>query len=357
MIISAESIRNRLVRDSAWVLAGKIGTFPVWIAVNFFLARLLAPKELGAYFLAASLAATGGAIAQLGTERTVVRLVSAALVTGLSGRARAAVRTVFRITALGALALVGFLELGGGRWLAHVFGSQALSEVMIIVAAWLAAFAFQDLLTETFRGFQDFKLATLFEALLVHLVSAGVFGALWVMRRVVPLSQVLLISAGVSVGTVLLAAWLLRRRLHGMARDGRVPAREALTISLPLLVTNVSTFIPGTGVDLWVLGAFRSQQEVALCGAAVRLVFFLLQPFVIIQSVTPPIIAEMYAQGRRKELEGTLRAAATLAGFPAFLLLLVFLLFGGTVMGALFGPFYRKAASILAILSLSRMWI
>jgi O-antigen/teichoic acid export membrane protein len=360
MSVSAESIRNRLVRGTGWVTVGKIGTFPLGLAVIFLLARLLNPRQMGVYFLAFSLVTTGATIAKLGMEKAVVRLVSASLGTRQPGRARAAIRTVFTVGAVSALTVAAFLVLGGGRFLAdHVFHSQPLAAVIVVVAAWVVAFTFQDLFSETFRGLQDFKLATLFEALLVDAAMAAVFGALYAVggRGSATLSEVLAISAAVFGGSVLLAGWLMRPRLRRMRGEGETSAREILGISLPLLVTNLSVFVLGAGVDLWVLGAFRSKPEVALYGAAVRMVFFLVQPFIILQSVTPPIIAELHAQGRRHELEKALRATATLAGIPSFLLLLVFVFFGRSVMGALFGdPFYRQAAPVLAILSISRLY-
>jgi O-antigen/teichoic acid export membrane protein len=357
MSVAAESIRNRLLRGTGWVTVGKIGTFPLGLAVLFFLARLLNPKEMGTYFLAFSLVTTGATIAKLGTEKTVVRLVSESLARGLPGRARAAVKTVFTIGTVGALTVTAFLVLGGGQLMArHLFHSSALSAVIVVVAAWVITFTFQDLFSETFRGLQDFKLATLFEALLVDAAMAAIFGAVLILRGSASLSEVLVICAGVFAGSVLLAGGLMRPRLRGMRGQGETSAREVLAISLPLLVTNISIFVLGAGVDLWVLGAFRSKPEVALYGAAVRLVFFLVQPFIILQSVTPPIIAQMHAQGRRDELEKALRATATLAGIPSFLLLLVFVFFGRSVTGALFGPFYRQAAPVLAILSVSRLY-
>jgi O-antigen/teichoic acid export membrane protein len=363
MSVAAESIRNRLVRGTGWVTAGKVGTFPLGLAVLFLLARLLNPRQMGVYFLALSLVTTGATIAKLGMEKTVVRLVSASRAVGLPGRARSAVRAIFTIGAVSALAVGGFMALGGGRWLAgHLFNlsSRDLTTAMIVfTAAWLVAFTFQDLFSETFRGLQDFKLATLFEALLVDAAMAAIFGAMYALRGrgSASLTQVLMISAAVFGGSVLLAAVLMRPRLRLMRGEGETSPGEVLGISLPLLVTNLSVFVLGAGVDLWVLGAFRTKPEVALYGAAVRMVFFLVQPFIILQSVTPPIIAELHAQGRREELERAVRATATIAGIPSFLLLLVFVFFGRSVMGALFGdPFYRQAATVLAILSISRLY-
>jgi O-antigen/teichoic acid export membrane protein len=78
-------------------------------------------------------------------------------------------------------------------------------------------------------------------------------------------------------------------------------------------------------------------------------------PFHIFRGVAPPLIAELHAQRRLGELERTVRSGATLAAIPSLAVLVVFMLFGSSVMEAVYGPFYGQGASILAILSLGRL--
>ena len=73
-----------------------------------------------------------------------------------------------------------------------------------------------------------------------------------------------------------------------------------------------------------------------LYGASARLVIFVATPFVVFSGVIPPLIAELHAQKKMRQLERALRAGATLAGLPAFGVLLVFLLFGPWILGTIF---------------------
>jgi O-antigen/teichoic acid export membrane protein len=108
-------------------------------------------------------------------------------------------------------------------------------------------------------------------------------------------------------------------------------------------------------VDLWILGAFRGQSEVAIYGAASRLVVFVATPFLIVQGVTPPIAAELHAQGRTRDMERAMRGAASIAGLPAFLVLVAFIAFGSFAMTIVYGPFYEQGATALVILSTGRL--
>ena len=349
-------IRRRVLRGSAWVLGGKGATIVLGLLINMLLARLLAPTQLGAYFTVYSLVVIGSTVAQLGLDRAVVRLVAGSLGSNEPGRARHAIRTVFLFGGLGSVAAGLVLVLGVGGWLAtNVYHSHLVASLIPISAGWLVATALQSLLVETFRGFQRFDLATLLDALLVDVLAVSAFAALWFLHADVTIYQALLILTSATTLTVLIAAALLMGRVRTLRGDGRLERREVFSIAWPLMITSLGSFLVGTAVDVWVLGLFRPQADVALYASAARLILFVATPFLIIQSVAAPIVAEMVAQGRKRELAWTLRGLATLTGIPALIILLSFLAFGGSIMGLVYGPFYRQAAVILAVLSAGRL--
>ena len=352
---SFAALRSRVLRGSTWVLGGRIVTTVLGFVINVFLARILTPGELGAYFTSYTLVIVGGIVAQLGLDLAVVRFVAAALGTDRPEDARSVVRMVFGVGTVGVV-LVAVAVLAGGGWLArNVYHSPLLAGVIPIAAGWLAVAALQSLIVETWRAFQRFDLATLFDQFLVDVVAATVFGAFFVLSARPGLANVLLLFTVFSGGVMIIGGALLVPRVRRLPPGGRVSRREIFQMAWPALITNFSIYLLSTGVDLLVLGAFQPQQQVGIYGAASRLMMLVSTPFLIMQGVTPPIIAELYAQGRRAELERTLRAVSTLAGLPAFLMLVVFMLFGTDVMGLVYGPFYRQGALILTILSAGRV--
>ena len=70
-------------------------------------------------------------------------------------------------------------------------------------------------------------------------------------------------------------------------------------------------------------------------------------PLQITNLVLPPIIAEMYAQGRTGTLERALRNFSTLSGVLSLLVLIVFMLLGGPILGVVYGSGYQSAAMVL----------
>ena len=348
-------VRQRLVSGGAWVISGKLGTALFGLAVNGLLARLLPPDQMGAYFLALSLATFSSVIAQMGLGPIIVRLVAESIALGEAGRAGAAIRAVFILGAAGAALVALVIALGGGQWVAlHVIDSPQLGGVAGLIGLWVVVLTFQALFAEIFRGFHDIRLATLLGGFVTGLGSATLFAGVLVIQGQAELRQILWLSIAAGATNAIIAGVLLRGKVTRLQGDGHIQAPEVLSIAWPVLITMVAAVILGQG-GVWVLGAFRSQEEVAIYGAAARLAMFVTSSLAIINAIVPPLIAEMYAQGKRGALQRTLRGVATLAGIPAIVALAILALAGDSVLGLVYGPFYRNGAAVLAVLALGQM--
>jgi O-antigen/teichoic acid export membrane protein len=353
----AVMIRERLLKGSGWVLLGTAAATILGTAASGLIAHVLGKDNFGVYSLAFSIATIGGTLAQLGTERAVVRLVAAALGTDLPGRARKTLRLVFTSALIGSAFLALILIFGLGQFLAeHLFHSNALAAVPVVfIAVWVVAAAFQSLFAESFRAFQRFWLATLFNGLMFDVVAVAVFGWLYVQHRHVSVANAILLTVGAITVSLLIAAVLLARRYAALHGPGDIRFRELFDVAWPLLGFNMATFLVGTGVDLWVVGSLAPSGDVGLYAAASKLVFYVGTAFIIASQVVPPIIAELWAQGKKEQLEKALREVATLAGLPALVVLLVFVFAGAWVMGTVYGPTFEAGATVLAILSTARL--
>lgn len=350
-------LKQRLLSGGIWAFAGRLLTSLGQLAINALLARLLSPQDLGAYFLAFSVVALGAIAGSMGLSQAAVRFVAESMGLDQPGRARRAVGIATSVGGMGALG-VGLLYLPLGYYLsANFFRAPALAAVTGLVAGWMVVMALQSLLSEVFRGFHDIRLATLFGGLLTAVAFTGSLGLLWWIEGQTTLAVVLILAIGSGATSALIAGWMLRRKVARLPReragDG-VRIGAMLRVAGPLLVTNLTLFTL-TQADLWILGAFRPQEEVAVYGAAARLVILVAVPIFVVNAVLPPVIAEMHAQGRIRELERTLRATAALAALPAVLALSVFVLAGGPVLGLVYGDYYRDGATVLALLSLGQL--
>jgi len=347
----AKDIKQRLISGGAWAFGGRMLVLATGLLINGVLARLVTPSEMGLYFLILSLILFFSQLAQLGMMRTVVRLVSESIATERSLRARSAILKIFMFVLPASLFLALLLVYEPGQIIAKsLFNSDLMSMYMFLVAIWLLFFSLQSLLAETFRGFGDIRSATIFDRLLTNIILVFLFVYLWFSNGKSDIEQVLnltIIACGISVlsGVFLLAKKMLK--LDKLGED--IKSSDILAISLPLLAASLVPFLISNG-GLWVLGAYHPHEEVAIFAAVTRLVALLGMPLLVVNSVVAPIIAELYSQGNKNDLEFYLRKTASLAGYAGIVMLLFLIVFGEYVLGLIYGEFYKEGYTILLIL-------
>ena len=378
--LSGSFLRRRLLSGSAWASGGRIGGAMLGIVTNGLLARLLSPQELGAYFLALSIVSLGAVLGSMGLPKTVVRLVAENMGLDRSGRTRRAIRTVLRLGVLGTLG-ISLAYLLAGDLVGELFQPQyssLLVGVTGLMAGWIAIAVVQEITAETFRGFHDIRLATLLGGLatggksggvIMRVLLLGIVALLWVRSTETSLATVMLVSIGAGSVSVVLSLWLLYGKVSSLgpsesAQEDEEPvsAKEVLEDAIPFLAIALTSFVL-LSADIWILGALGSGTDVAVYGAASRLVTFVAMPLLIVNLVLPPIVAEMYAQGQTGRLERTLRTFSTLAGVPSLLVLLVFMLLGGPILGLVYGErlfppgslAIHQGAIVLVVLSAAKL--
>lgn len=351
------SLASRLIRGGGWSLLGRALALPIGLLQAMLLARLIAPGDLGAYFLTMSLVVLLSFVAQGGLGRAMVKVVASAIATDRPRAARYGLRVAWIVTLLGGLTVAILLTAGPGRQLVGLLHDGALLiPVLPMIGLLVIAFAFIDLSTETLRGFHDLRAASvLTDMLLQRLLLVLVLTGAWLMAWPLSLITVLAVSGGAALATLAAAALLLRPHLAGLGSQG-TPWRttEILRHGPPFLLVRVNTWLMA-GADLWILAMFRPPEEVALYGAASRLALLAGIPFTVCNGVIAPVIAELFAQGRRAQLERVVRAGTTLSALPSVALVCVFALFGEGLLRFIFTDAYGDGYVILVILAFGQL--
>jgi O-antigen/teichoic acid export membrane protein len=357
LMSTGSSIKARLLSGSAWALGGKIGTALAGLATYALIARLLPPSELGVYSIAYSMVLLGGTVGTMGLNNAVVRMVAESMGLNKPWRARQIVKQVFILGGIGALVIGGIYWLAGDMIAAKFLKSPRHSAVGALIYAWIFVAIFQQLVSETFRGFHEISWATIFGGLASGLIFTGCLVAIWLAGQAT-LATVLNAAVGSAVAGVAAGGLVLFNKISKLpkqagANDGVGPG-EALSISWPLMIANLTHFAV-TQADVWILSAFRSQEELAVYSAAARLITLVVMPLMLLNAVMPPIIAELHVQGKKEALETTLRSTAAIAGFPALIVLLAFVFLGKPILALIYGGFFAKGAMVLAILSIGQL--
>jgi O-antigen/teichoic acid export membrane protein len=290
-------------------------------------------------------------VAQLGLGRTAVQRIASALATGNSSVATAITRGVLHTGLLmgivvAAVVFIGIVP-GVERTIKAAYG---LSELRLPIALMVLSIAMAMLIGDLLRGYHAMGLATLtcstFPGVATGLMFVTALFGLW--------RPTLWSASMITAAATLVAVVLGIGGLRGMVKGGTprvLKARELLRLSWPFWVTSIALMLLAQ-VDLWVLAAFRNQEEVAVYAAAGRLVLVVSAPMVILNVVLAPTVAALHAKNERQRLERVLRIAGTIAGIPAMLIMVVIVAAPEYWMRLLYGSSYENGASVLLLLSL-----
>jgi len=343
------TLSQRFIRGSVWALLAHAIVLPFGLISNGLLARILSPDELGAYFIAISLASTGALIAQFGMGKSVVRLVAENL--DRPPVAGQAVKITLIVGAIGSVVVAASLSAGLGDVFSRVvFESEYLHAVIGLVGVLIIASTMRNLVSQSLRGFHDIRMAELTGRVISSALFVCAFTYLWTAGVGSDLGTVLLIViAGTVVGPLVGVIGLVGK-IGEWPREDEPKIGKVLSISKSLWVSGIFLSLSTIG-PLWIVGALGNDSEVAIYGACSRLVKLVLLPLIITNQVMPPIIVDLYTRRSLHQLERLLRSSATLAGIPAFIVLFVFIFFSGGILAVIFGDYYRIGGSVLAVLS------
>ena len=353
----APSLRMRLLSGGAWALGGKIVTALTGLATYALLSRLLTPPEMGFYWLAYSTVLFGGTVGTMGLNNAVVRLIAERMGLNAPGQARRVVNIVFGLGLLGAFGMGGAYLLAGDIIATKILESPQHAAAGALIAGWIVVSVLQQLVAETFRGFHEIRLATIFGGLVSGLILLGSLAAISLSGKTT-LATVLSftmisVAASAAIGGFVLFNKVAALPDNGNAHDDN-DAGKIFSIAWPLLIANLTHFAV-TQADVWILGAFRAHEELAIYGAAARLMTIIVMPLMLLNAVVPPIIAELHVQGKKEAMETTLRSTAAIAGLPTLIVLMAFIFFGKPILTLIYGEFYAQGAMVLAILSLGQL--
>jgi len=350
--VANQTFLQKFLKGGAWSLFVRTFAELSTLLISMIIARLLAPEQVGVYFLISSMVSVLVVFSLFGLNITVVRLISAASALGNGGEVRDTV-VKSRWTALASsLVVASFLYFVGLQFLAeHVFDSGAIYDLRLLISIWVVLWTAESLNAEIFRGFQQFHLAVMFKRFAPNALILAISAVVFISNIDIDLHEYLNIVLFGWLCSVVLSSILLRNRFSETNGEGELSLQKLISTSLPLWFTGFITFtLPR--LDLWVLAAFDSAASLAQYGAAARLAFIIAVPLFVIQAVVPALIAEAHSQGRKQHLERGLRSAAALAFYPAVGLCAVYFLFGDYLLAFVFGDYYTDAFIILKILTI-----
>ncbi|HEY2345808.1 MAG TPA: lipopolysaccharide biosynthesis protein [Xanthomonadaceae bacterium] len=357
------SLKRRLIRGGAWVFGGKLISILSAFVLNLLLTRNLKPADYAAYFVCFNTVIILVTVATFGMDQIAVRMIAVTTAAGRFVLARRIVLRCLGIVAVGGLLMVAVLAAGSNWLFATQLKMPQIVPVTGIVLCWLLAASLQRQIAETFRGFGDIRLATMFGGLRNNgfLINAAICFTVggFALAHALSLERVFAILAACSGLVVLLSLALLARKIRRRedvampetATPMAISARPAYLLheSWPLWISMLVTVLNNQGVG-WLAAKFDVPSRVALFGLAQQFAVMAITPAIMGNSVMPPIIAELYSRREMGRLERVAQTVAGLVSIPSAGIFLLLLFAGQDLLGKIFGSYYQAAYPLLLIM-------
>lgn len=353
---STSSLKKKILSGGFWAIFLKIATGALALVVNILLIRIMTMEDVGSYFITHSMVTIFSLIAQFGLPQLIVRLVSENIAQNNLKKLKDNIYTIV-IIALFSCFLVGItLIFFAGEWVAiNLFKDPKIVGVINLVAFWMVALSFQQIIVETFRGLHDIKMASLFSGAISNFLMVLVLCILFYLGKG-DFYLVIKLFTLAAIISVIISAYILKRRLVILKKEKyNYNSDNIVKDAWPLWITSISVFIL-TYSDLWIVTYFLSKTDVALYGSSAKLLIILSLVVSLSYAVLPPIISEMNKRGEFKKLQNVLRSFAfgnSLVVSPIFLIIIIF---PGYILELFFGESYIAASSVLIILSIGKIF-
>jgi O-antigen/teichoic acid export membrane protein len=344
-------LAHRLVHGTLWPLAARVVGIGGALLGTVLLTRFLSTAEMGIFFLAASVMQVTRRIGQYGLLRVAVRRISESL--ALQDRTHAA-RVGRDLTVFGILFILVTSLL---MWL-FVFpvlpffiGMMArIAELKDYIVVWAAAMVIIGLSSAVLCGFHDNRAASLVGVALAPVLATVGYLFMFFISTGDNLKTAIVLTAVTHAIAAIVAPALLRKPLRNSIPTHLQGWNEIMSGATPFWINSVPLLLLSSA-GLWVLGAYYAESDVAIYGAAMKLIAVSVGMIGIVQPVLQPVISDSYARNDHLQLGRTLRAAGLVTGLPTILVCVTFMVFPGFWMELVFGPVYREGADVLIALS------
>lgn len=353
-IAKSTSLRNRFISGGSWALSGKIISSASTLGANILLARLLSPEDMGSFFLAFSIVTIFTIIAQWGLGRGIVKLVASELAVCNIAQARSAIISSLIIVVFISLVLAVLIYSPAGEWfLNKLSGTNSLVSIAGMLGLWIFVLSLQGIVSESFRGYHDIRMATIFGGMLTAILAMLFYLFVWLESGDFELVDAVQLAIFAIAISLIIGGVFLSKKTGKKERGGNTQISKMFRFGLPLMLTNLSIFAT-LEFHMWVLAYYQPETEVALYGASLRLVLLIGMPLLIINAVIPSMVADMYSLKQYKRVQNLLQKTATIMIVPATIVFIVVALYGAEILGLVYGDSYTVGYIPFVILAIGQ---
>tara|TARA_R110002111_G_scaffold99170_6_gene153284 strand:- start:3240 stop:4616 length:1377 start_codon:yes stop_codon:yes gene_type:complete len=347
------SIRNRIFKGGLVVAIGQIVGVFLSLIIQHFLAVNISQSEVGIYFLLSSLTSLISLVINLGMDRASVKLIAGELVNNNTARASEFAKRFLITVFINAFIFIIFYLLFINHYMvANLLAGLAVVPA-ILVALWIALESLKCSMIEIFRGLQKMTYVVALGTIVGRTIFALTLVGFSFFVINIDIEGIVFINCLITAFILIFGIVVLKNQL-----DFKVGltaySKELYKIGPPIMGILVISVL-NREIDIWFVSFFMTEKDVAVYGAASRLVQFVTLSMIIVTSILPPIISELYATSKIDKLQNIMRGTTLICSLASFIVVLIFLFFGDSIVRFIYTDEYQEAHLLMIILGVGKL--
>ena len=349
---STEAVLTR--RAGSSLIVNGLGTIAAF-GLQVFLARRLGALEYGQYIYAQTWLAVLVVLCKFGLDTASLRLLPQYFVKNewplLRGYTRRSSQFVLGFSTVVALAMSGIVSVS------HLGWTQEFVQVFYLAAIALPLTVYLALQCACLQAFQFITWAQAPQVILRPVLTAGlVFLVITVMNLGSARSAMGCYIASTVIVMALVSLAMRRLLPHDYYEGQRTSELTVwLSIAAPMLIITGFDILLNQ-VDILIVGALLTAKEAGIYSAVTKITLLVPMAIIFINAVTAPVIAQLYAQHRKVELQRLISRVAWGSFAISVPLCLVIAIYSEWFL-RLFGPAFVVGKTAMLLLLGGRLMV
>ncbi|HYW75671.1 MAG TPA: flippase [Gammaproteobacteria bacterium] len=346
--------RAHLVRGAGGSIVVAGGARVLSLATSIILARALAPSGYGVYAFALALVGLLQVPAQFGLDQLLPREIAANEAIRRWDLTRGLLRRATQLVSLSttAIAFVTLVVL----WTAPLHLNRESLLTLSVAVGLMAVNAYATLASATLAGFRRVVIAQIPMQIGRPVVFLATVASIWLLaeRRLDPVTAVAANMAATAIMLVILF-FLVRSvlRRHAVPRTAWFETRRWLGSALPF------SMMAGLGIinaqtDILMLGLITTSHDVGIYRVAVAGAGLVPMFLMAVNNAIGPTLAKLNSEGDRGKLALIARLTALSGLVTGLIVLVIFSVWGASLIRNVYGGAYLVAWTPLMVLSLGQ---
>jgi len=345
---------SEILTGSTWALAARVISTGLGLLISVIVARFYGAEMIGILAIINSFLMLATVFTLLGTGTSILRLIPEHMVRYSATSAFKVYRKA-QYMVIGISIITGSIFFWGSDMLADkLFSKPQLSFYLAVSAVFIVFKSIMLLNTQAVRGLRLVRvfalmqvLPQIFTIMLIGLLAVGLS------TKNVPVYAVL---GGAPMTGIL--GWIImehrfKKQMQPVDCVRTMPAREMLSISFPMLMTNTMVFIIGeTGVIM--LGMFRNEADIGYYAIVIKLATLTSFIYTAINTIVASKVSELYHSGKMDDLFYVVKKSSKLIFWTTAPILFGLMVFGKPILSIFWGPDFAFAYPCLIVLLFGR---